>query len=141
MLKKAITYEDFNGATRTEDFYFDLRTSELHEWENSINGGMNTLLSRIVQERDQSELIKYFKEIIARSYGQKSDDGKHFRKSPEILDDFISTNAYDKLYMELVTDTKKAIAFIKGIVPPELGKEITIPENDEVVADVLMPAT
>ncbi|MCC8049707.1 MAG: hypothetical protein LIP10_03475 [Clostridiales bacterium] len=141
MLKKTITYEDFNGVTRTQDYYFNLTKTELYAWENSYDGGMSVLLQRIVQEKSPSKLLEYFQKLIQMSYGEKSDDGLRFKKSPEILADFTSTNAYDVLFMELASDTKAAIAFIKGIMPADLAGAIDEKNVEESAANLLASAT
>lgn len=121
MLKKTITYTDYNGVERTEDHYFHLSEAEALQLEKSHNGGLSTYLHRIINSLDEASLIIEFKNIIDLSYGRKSDDGRNFRKSPEILADFASTEAYSILYMELVTDTNSASSFVNGIMPKKLA--------------------
>lgn len=117
MLKKTITYNDYHGEERTEDFYFNLTQSELTEMELSKKGGMVATMEKVISEKDTPKLMQLFKQIIAQSYGEKSPDGRKFMKSPEILEDFEQTLAYDKLFMELATDADKASEFINGIMP------------------------
>lgn len=124
MFKKLIKYEDFDGNQREEIFYFNLTKAEISEAQLSVDGGLSTKLERIVASQSTSELIKVFKEFILLSYGEKSDDGKHFRKSKEITDEFTSTNAYSELFMELSTNTDFAIEFIKGIMPSDFADKI-----------------
>lgn len=119
MLKKNITYEDFNGKTRSEDFYFNLSEAELAELQMSTAGGLGEFIKRIVNEDDGAEIIGLFKQLVQMSIGKKSDDGRRFMKSPEIVRDFMETNAYTVLFMELATDADKATAFMNGIVPQE----------------------
>lgn len=134
MLKKTITYEDFNGNNRTEDFYFNLTSSEITEMELSTDGGFDELLNRVIQKQSGSVIIKVFKDILLKAYGEKSIDGRKFEKSENISDDFYHTNAYDVLFMELVTDAKKAAEFIKAIMPENLRKDID--KNPEVAAAI-----
>lgn len=117
MLKKTITYVDFDGNERTEDFYFHLTKAELTEWELSNNGGLTRLIHKIIAEKDQPKLVAIFKDIILKSYGEKSLDGKRFIKNQEVLDSFVQTEAYSQLFMELATDADAATTFINGIVP------------------------
>lgn len=117
MLKKTITYTDYNGTERTEDFYFNLTKAELMEMEMETVGGLENKLKKIVAAQDTPQIIEVFKDIIGRSYGEKSDDGKRFIKSPEITNAFFQTEAYSELFMEMATDDKAAAAFINGIVP------------------------
>lgn len=117
MLKKTITYTDYNGLERTEDFYFNLSQAELMEMELGTNGGMAEMIKRIVSAQDAPSIIKIFKEIILKAYGVKSPDGKRFEKSKEITSAFEQTEAYSQLFVELATDAEKASEFINGVVP------------------------
>ena len=119
MYKITKTYEDFNGNERTEDFYFNLTKAEAIKMELSSKGGLDAYIQRIVKEQDTPKIIALFEELICASYGVKSDDGKHFVKSPEALEDFKSTQAFSDIYTELATDAEKASAFINGITPNE----------------------
>jgi hypothetical protein len=125
MLKKTITYEDFNGETVSEDFFFHLSKAELVELELSHEGGLSESLQKIVAAQDGKQIIAEFKDIILGSYGKRSDDGKRFVKNQTLREEFESTEAYSTLFMELVTDTDAAIEFIKGIVPAGLAEETT----------------
>lgn len=124
MLPKTITYTDYNGVERTETFYFNLSKSELTRWAMSVEGGLHERLQRIIDAKDNVAVMKEFDNIIARSYGVKSDDGRRFEKSKKITEEFMQTPAYDQLYMELITGgTDVMSAFINGIVPMDLVKE------------------
>lgn len=122
MLKKTITYEDFNGVERTEDFFFNLTEAELMEMEMSTVGGFTEMVQKIVKAQDAPALINIFKKLILKAYGEKSADGKRFVKSDEIAEGFAQTNAYSKLFMELATDDKAAADFINSVVPADLAK-------------------
>lgn len=117
MLVKSITYPDFNGEIRTEDFLFNLSQAECMEMELSTNGGMQQLIERIVSEKDSEKIVSIFKKLILKAYGIKSPDGKYFRKSDEISKDFESTNAYSVLFMELATNADAAAEFIRKVLP------------------------
>lgn len=117
MLKKTITYNDYNGAERTEDFYFNLTEAEVVEMQYSIGGGLKERLERIIKKQDQPAILREFKKLILMAYGEKSDDGKQFMKSEEISKRFECTEAYSNLFMELATDADKASEFVNGIVP------------------------
>lgn len=121
MLKKTITYTDYNGVERKEDFYFNLTKAEITEMELSTTGGLSTVLQRIVSEQDQPQLIRMFKDLIIRSYGKKSDDGKRFIKNEQLSEEFTQTEAYNILFMELATDADKAAKFVNGIIPKDLN--------------------
>lgn len=119
MLKKTITYTDYDGAERTEDFYFNLKPSEIAELELGTAGGLAEKLRRIVAANEKHKIIEYFKEILLLTYGEKSDDGKYFRKSPEISKAFSDTEAYSMLFMELATDANAASEFINAVLPKQ----------------------
>lgn len=124
MIKETITYEDYNGMTRTEDHYFNLSEAELVDMEMSMNGGLSEMVQRIVASNDNVELYKIFKDVILKSYGQKSLDGKKFIKIDErgrkLVDDFVQTEAYSQFLMSIVTNADKAAAFINGVMPKKL---------------------
>lgn len=122
MLVKNIKYVDFDGNERSEDFYFNLTKAEVTEMEMSTEGGLAKMLEKIVAEQDSKRIIEIFKDLILRSYGEKSPDGKRFTKNKEIRDSFSNTEAYSELFMSLATDAEKASAFINGILPKNLNK-------------------
>jgi hypothetical protein len=117
MLKKVIKYTDYNGVEREEPFYFNLNKAELIELEMSVDGGLTEFITRVVQTQDQKELIKLFKSFILKAYGVKSDDGKRFIKSPEISEEFASTEAYSELFMELMSSTENMTNFVNALAP------------------------
>ena len=124
MLKKIITYTDYNGVERTEPFYFNLSKAELMEMELGVTGGMTEMLNKIIDAKDAPSLMKTFKEMIMKSYGIKSDDGKRLIKSEELSIAFTQTEAYSVLFMELITDDKAAADFVNGIIPNEIQAEV-----------------
>ena len=124
MLKKIITYTDYNGVERTEPFYFNLSKAELMEMELGVTGGMTEMLNKIIAAKDAPSLMKTFKEIIMKAYGVKSDDGKRLIKSEELSIAFTQTEAYNVLFMELITDDKAAADFVNGIIPNEIQAEV-----------------
>ena len=125
MLKETMTYEDFNGVSRTEDFYFHLSEAEVMEMELGTTGGLTETIKRIVQAQDTPEIIKIFKDLILKAHGEKSLDGKRFIKTPEIRDAFAQTEAYSQLFMKLATDDTAAAKFVNGIVPANMSKKET----------------
>lgn len=126
MLKKTITYPDCNGLERTEDFYFNLSKAELLEMEMGTEGGLVEMMQKVVAAKDSASIIKIFKDIICKSYGEKSLDGKRFMKEDDngrpLYRNFVQTEAYSILFMELATDDKAAAAFINGIVPASMSQ-------------------
>lgn len=124
MLKKTITYTDYDGVERKEDFYFNLSKAELMEMEMGTTGGMQKMIEQMTKTQDGKRLIELFKDTILRSYGEKSLDGKRFIKSKELSEAFAQTEAYSELFMELASDDKAAAAFVNGIIPKSIADEI-----------------
>ena len=131
MYEKIIKYSDFDGNEREETFYFNLTKAEVIKWEGSTLGGLKNTMDKIIQTKDQARLIALFDDIICRSYGEKSPDGKFFRKNDEILENFKSTQAYSNLFTELASDDKAASEFVNGIIPADLLEEARRAEEDE----------
>lgn len=123
MLKKTVTYTDYNGVQRTEDFYFNLSKAELMEMELGTTGGFAEKMQAIVASNDGPTIMRVFKEILLKAYGEKSDDGKRFVKSPEISAAFEQTEAYSQIFMELVTDADKSSEFIIAIMPKDIQED------------------
>lgn len=124
MLKKTITYTDYDGVSRTEDYFFNLSKSELAEMQMSVDGGLDKMLKKIIDTKNVPEIMKVFKEIILKSYGEKSPDGKYFKKSEDISTAFMQTEAYTELYMEILSNPDFAISFINGIIPSSVREEV-----------------
>lgn len=124
MLKKRITYTDYDGVSRTEDFYFHINKYELTKMTYSHDGGLDKKLARITDAQDNKQILQEFEDLIRLSYGVKSDDGKRFVKSPELTEEFLQTNAFEVLFMELMGDPKAAANFVNAIIPSDLAEEL-----------------
>ena len=135
MIKKTLTYTDYNGVERTEDYYFNLTEAELVEMELSIDGGMQKKIEKIMNSKDMRQIIEVFKDLILRSYGEKSDDGKRFIKNKEITEAFTQTEAYSMLFMKLATDEKEASDFVNGILPAKFREAVEHAEIQPVKQD------
>lgn len=127
MLKKTIKYTDYNGVERNEDFYFNLTKAELMEMELTTSGGLSETIQNIVKAQDTPAIIKIFKDLILKAYGEKSADGKQFKKvdstGAPLSIAFSQTEAYSVLFMELSTDADAAAKFVNGIVPADMATE------------------
>ena len=124
MYNKTVTYKDYKGNTRTEDFYFDLNKAELVELELSTKGGLTVMMDRIIAAQDNATLFKIFKDLVSKSYGVLSDDGRKFVKNQEVLDDFMQTEAYSIIFSELATNAEAAAEFFNNVIPQNLAKEL-----------------
>ena len=124
MLKKTITYTTLDGMEVTEDFYFNLSKAELIEMEVSHAGGLSEHLKQVSSSGDGQRIIQAFKDILKRSYGVRSEDGKRFVKTEANWEEFVSSEAYSELFMQLVTDASAAADFVNGVVPKNLEQDI-----------------
>ena len=137
MVVKKIKYTDFNGVEREEEFMFNLTEAEITEMELTTDGGLSDSIKKIISAQNTPEIIKTFKMLLLKSYGEKSADGRRFIKSEELTEAFTQTNAYSQLFMELATDDKAAIAFINGIIPDSMRERVA---EDGSNASDLAPA-
>lgn len=130
-----ITWKDFDGNDRTEDFYFHLNKGELIDMQMSEYGGLDKLLQKIIDTKDQVKLWEYFRDVILKSYGEKTGDGRNFIKIKDghkLVDNFVTTEAYGELMMKLIQDADYAAEFVNGIIPEGLdaaGNDVTSGEK------------
>lgn len=117
MLKKTITYTDYDGLERTEEFRFNLTKAEVVDMELTTAGTFSETMKRIIAEKDIIRIAKLFKELLLKSYGVKSDDGKRFIKSQELSEAFSQTEAYSDLYIELLSNPEEAAKFFAEVAP------------------------
>lgn len=124
MFKKTITYTDYNDVTRTEDFFFNLTKSDIMKMEMSVQGGLAEMIKRIIAAEDAPAIIAVFEDLIQKSYGVKTLDGKGFDKNPKHFEAFKQTPAYDELFMQLATDADAAAEFVNQIIPSDMRKQL-----------------
>lgn len=131
MIKKTVTYTDYNGVERTENFYFNLSKAEVMEMQMTAEGGLAETIQKIVDAKDAPAIIRVFKDLVLKAYGVKSDDGRRFMKNKpdgtRYADDFAETEAYSQIFMELATDADAAAKFVNGIVPADLAQQAALP--------------
>lgn len=120
MIKQTIKYTDFNGTERNEDFYFNLTKAEVTEMELSQEGGLTATIQKVIDEKDSKKMVEIFKDLILKSYGEKSEDGRRFIKNDKIREEFAQTEAYSELFYKLATNAEEATAFVNGITPSAL---------------------
>lgn len=136
MYKETVKYIDYNGVERTEDVYFNLSKAELMEMQLSTAGGFDTMINKLIKAQDQPTLVKVFKDIILRSYGVPSPDGRRFVKTKELAEEFTQTEAYSDLYMKFITDSEAAAKFINGIMPKSLIEQM----SKQASSPIMVPA-
>lgn len=122
MLKKEIKYKDFNGDDQTDVYYFNFTEAELLDYELEYEGGLLMQLNKMVETKDNRGLLNELKKLIFSSIGVRSDDGRRFMKSEEMVEEFKDSAAYNQLVLELFLDGDGSAitAFIEGIIPTEL---------------------
>ena len=123
MVVEKIKYTDFNGLEREEEFMFNLTEAEITEMELTTDGGLSDSIKKIIAAQDTPQIIKVFKMLLLKSYGEKSADGRRFVKSEELSEEFSQTNAYSQSFMKLATDDKAAVAFINSIMPDSMQEK------------------
>lgn len=134
MLTETIKYVDYNGTEREEKFMFNLTKAELMEMEMGTTGGLAEMIQKIVETQDAPSIIKIFKELVLKAYGEKSADGKRFVKvgsdGVPLSKAFSETEAYSQLFMKLATDADAAANFVKGIIPGDIDmSKVELPQN------------
>jgi hypothetical protein len=123
MIAKKVKYTDYKGVEREETLHFNLSKAEIAEMELSHPGGLSEKINRIVETRDGAEIIALFKDLIVRSYGVISDDGRRFIKTQALKEEFLQTEAYSELFTELASDADAASTFVNGIIPQVEGQK------------------
>lgn len=138
MYVETVTYTDYNGLERTEDFLFNLTEAELVEMNFEEHGRLEEKFDKIIKAKNVRVIMEVFKDLLLKAYGEKSEDGRRFVKSPEISKAFSETPAYSILYMKYAVDDAAAAAFVKGVLPKvadvelkkaEAAKELTSSES------------
>ena len=122
MLTKTVKYTDYNGNERTETLNFHLTKAEIAEMELSMPGGMSATIQRIIEAQDTKELIAIFKDLLLRSYGVKSPDGRRFIKNDKVKTEFVECPAFSDIFMDMVTNDELAAEFVNGVIPDTMKK-------------------
>lgn len=133
MYKITETYTDYDDNQRTEDFYFNYSEAELTDLQFSVSGGLAGMIDKIIKTNDMPKLVELFRELIQKAYGEKSNDGRRFIKSPELTKEFTETVAYSQIYMRLATDSKAAQEFINKVVPKSMKDKMQQVNQQNVV--------
>lgn len=124
MYKYTATYTDYDGVERTEDFLFNLSEAEIVEMEYGVTGGMQRMLEQIVAAKDTKRIMDVFKDLIKRSYGVKSPDGRRFEKDEKLSKEFTETPVYSDMFMKFARDADAAAEFLNKIIPQSIADEV-----------------
>lgn len=122
MFKYTSTYSDWNGTQRTEDFYFGLSEADLTEMEFATKGGFTSYMNKITKAKDTDEAISAFKNLLLKTYGEKSEDGRYFVQNKEVSERFSYSPVYSEIYMRMVRDAKFAVEFFNGVLPKNMQR-------------------
>ena len=123
MLKKPITYKDYDGNDKTDVLYFHLNKFEWLELETYTKGGLIENLQHAIETGNAKKTIDILKKIILRAYGEKDPETGSFEKSDDIAIRFSKTEAFSELFYELAYNDEASKAFFLGLIPPELRAE------------------
>lgn len=132
MYRKTITYTDFNGTERTEDFYFHMTQAEILKMEYSQEGGMTNVIQKIIETEETTKLLPLFETVVRMSYGKRSVDGRHFEKKPEYTDQFLASEAYSNMFVEFMMNADEAAKFINNVC-----KKIDVDENRKSLSSMV----
>ena len=124
MIKKTVTYTDYNGEQRTETFYFHYTEAEILDMEMSEEGSFADRIQRIIDAKDKTALMKLIKKFVIDEYGVKSEDGKRFMKNDELKTAFLECPAYSDIFMEMVTNDEIAAEFVNGVIPSTMKDRV-----------------
>lgn len=138
MYVKEMEYTDFNGVARKEKFYFNLTKAEILDMELGKTGGLTEYIQKILAAQDTPAVMALFKQLLLKSYGVKSDDGRRFIKNDQVREDFEQTQAFSDLYMLLALNDDEASKFINAIVPEDM--KVSDDQKAQFVKE-LVPAT
>ena len=116
MLKKVIDYTDFNGNKRSDTLYFNLSEAEVARLEVKFPGGLEKYVNDLDAQERPDEILELFETVLQMSYGEKSEDGRYFRKPKEDTDAFMESAAYNALFYELLSDADMAANFFTAVV-------------------------
>lgn len=132
MIKKTIRYEGVNGPIE-EDFYFHLSKVDLLEMEAKHEriGGLQGYYEKTMATKDPSKILDMVKWFIESSYGERTETGRHLKNS-RIREEFIGSDAYSELFMELAQDPEKVNTFVNGLVPRDLAEQMAKMPKPEV---------
>lgn len=125
MVKKTLTYNDFEGKEVTKDFYFNISKMEFRELDRTIPGGLENLIERIRVEKDENQMLDLMSILILASYGEKAEDGRFVKEDPwgrKLSSYFKISEAWDVLFMNLLQNEQELNEFLTGIVPKDIAE-------------------
>ena len=120
MIKKTITYTNYKGEKKTDTRHFHLKRVDAMRMQTSVEGGLDEYIKKIAESNNNHELIKLFEEVLLMSVGEISEDGEFFDQSPEVVERFKKSAAYDEFFFDLASDADKAAEFFNNLLPEDI---------------------
>lgn len=118
MQKRVIKYTDYDGVPREENHFFNISKPELIRLELEFQAGLEATINSFIANEDKQQIMHFFERLIFTAFGVRTPTGQ-FIKTDEALTIFKNSKAYEALFMELLTDTQKAINFFEAVMPSE----------------------
>lgn len=135
MYTKTITYNNFLGQQITKTFYFNISSSEfLQNTMLNESTDIMTLFKQAQQPNTNQEqqgqiVLNVLSKLLEMGYGEISEDGESFIKKDKegnaLYNRFVGTIPFDKIFMELITNTEEATKFIQNVLPVEEIQKLT----------------
>lgn len=123
MLKKTVTYVDYNGDKQEDVLYFNLNKAELGKLQVRMDGKFIDHLQALTEKRKIESLYNFIYNLILDSYGEKDVSGKRFIKSPDMRWEFENSLAFSEVLMDVIKNAENMAAFVKAIIPPDMVTE------------------
>ena len=147
MLKKTVTYRDFNNVERTETLRFNMTQTELVEFAMELPDNVTKKLGsddgkmdeqqaamNMINELGGKGVVGFIKKLLLTSYGIPSEDGRRFVKTPELTEEFSQTLAFDAIFMELMSSDTAASDFVNGVIPASVIEKMAVMnKNTQVI--------
>lgn len=136
MVTKEIKYTDFNGQEIVEKAYFNMTQYELSKFSLNYGNDENALqnyINKIVKENNNKASLQLIEDLIRSSYGQKDADGKRFVKNAAAAEEFLCSEAFSALFVELIQDENALNEFImaipSGVSTAQIKQAATLTNN------------
>lgn len=135
MYKEKITYKNFNDDEVSEVLRFNLSEMELFDLAKDDPTFSKAYLKSLMDNEDSYEMFRFVRKILALSYGKLSEDGNEFMKSPEIMDRFLHSAAYNELINRIANSDDINILrnMLVGIFPAKFTENLMKEEAGKVV--------
>lgn len=130
MIKKTVTFTNYNDQEVTKSYYFNIDKLEAAELELEY-GDLIETVEELLESSDGKKVYGIFKEIILNAVGQKSADGNSFIKNQQIRDEFAGSPALGEIIMDMFKNPEAAGPFLEGMLPASMLAEARAQEERE----------